>query len=486
MVRTGEKVHVNFKLGNCNQGRRDFTTSGLIDPKDTLTGVTLPTRTSMDMVQNFYRTAKEETEGHWSKDLLIQEPGVTWIEQSLDQIIEHDGVTMRGILTAKAFVIGCDSLDQPDSTLTNATLDLPMELVLESSPLPSLDGGAEICVRLLRDSIPQRSVQVSFLPQGIDLQTEDDASFERETDGNGIARYRPDRAGLFLISARILATNKNARGPKETYYSTSLTLQVTNRALTKDRSSVIAPALPVSVPPKVEMKLDHGIPPSPEQRGEVIETKKARYSVGILLYEGFEVLDTYGPIEMWGNVPEFDLFTVSEKKGPVRSAQGIESIAMYAFEEAPRIDILLVPGGIGTMDQLSNTNMIDFLQKRHVETIWTTSVCTGSALLAKAGILNGLRATSNKAFFSIAKNQSNQVQWVNKARWVEDGKVFTSSGVSAGTDMSLALVRRIFGIERAMELAKVLEYQWQEDQDVDPFALESPANNKSKNQSKPE
>ncbi len=231
MVRTGEYVHVNFKLGNCNQGRRDFTTSGLINPKDTLTGVTLPTRTSMDMVQNFYRTAKEDTEGYWSKDFLIKEEGMTWIEQSLDQIIEHDGMTMRGILTAKAFVIGCDLLDQPKSALTNATLDLPIELVLESSPLPSVDNGTEICVRLLRDSIPQRSVRVSFLPQGIDLQTEDDASFERETDANGIARFRPDRPGLLLISARILATNNSNKGPKETYYSTSLTLHVNNRSI---------------------------------------------------------------------------------------------------------------------------------------------------------------------------------------------------------------------------------------------------------------
>ena len=126
---------------------------------------------------------------------------MTWIEQTLDQIIEHDGVTMRGILTAKAFVIGCDSLDQPDSTLTNVTLDLPIELVLESSPLPSLDSGAEICVRLLRDSIPQRSVQVSFLPQGIDLQTEDDASFERETDANGIGNNQRGQASLVCFWA---------------------------------------------------------------------------------------------------------------------------------------------------------------------------------------------------------------------------------------------------------------------------------------------
>ena len=213
--------------------------------------------------------------------------------------------------------------------------------------------------------------------------------------------------------------------------------------------------------------------PTPEQLSKVTEPKKTRYSVGVILYEGFEVLDTYGPVEMWGNVTEFDLFTVAEKKGPARSAQGVATVATYDFEDAPRLDILLVPGGNGTMAQLRNEKMLTFLKRRHAESTWTTSVCTGSALLAKAGILDGLRATSNKAFFSIAKNQSTKVQWVDSARWVEDGKVFTSSGVSAGTDMSLALVGKIFGLDKARLLAKQLEYQWHEDKDADPFAIQS-------------
>ena len=218
--------------------------------------------------------------------------------------------------------------------------------------------------------------------------------------------------------------------------------------------------------------LDKNSLPTAEQLSKVVEPKQTRYSVGIVLYEGFEVLDAYGPIEMWGNVTEFDLFTVAENKGPIRSAQGVATVATYSFSDAPRIDILLVPGGIGTLTQLRNSKLIEFLQARHNETTWTTSVCTGSALLAKAGILDGLRATSNKAFFSIAKNESDKVQWQEVARWVEDGKVFTSSGVSAGTDMSLALVSKIFGLERARLLAKQLEYQWHEDKNVDPFATQ--------------
>ncbi len=216
--------------------------------------------------------------------------------------------------------------------------------------------------------------------------------------------------------------------------------------------------------------LDKSKFPSSEQLSQVAEPKKTRYSVGVVLYEGFEVLDVYGPVEMWGNVSEFDVFMVAEAKGPVRSAQGIATVATYSFDDAPHIDILMVPGGNGTIPQLKNQKLLEFLQSRHAASTWTTSVCTGSALLAKAGVLDGLQATSNKAFFSLAKNQSDKVQWVERARWVEDGKVFTSSGVSAGTDMSLALVAQIFGLDRARQLATQLEYQWHEDKDVDPFA----------------
>jgi putative intracellular protease/amidase len=217
--------------------------------------------------------------------------------------------------------------------------------------------------------------------------------------------------------------------------------------------------------------LDANIFPTNEQVQKILPPKKTRFNVGVILYEDFEVLDVYGPVEMWGNVPEFDLFTIAENKGPIRSAQGFSTIATYSFIDAPRIDIMLVPGGRGTMVQLRNPQFLEFLQARHPETLWTTSVCTGSALLAKAGILNDLKATSNKTYFSLAKQQSSRVQWIDKARWVDDGKVFTSSGVSAGTDMSLALIAKMFGFERAEMLAKQLEYQWHTDKNNDPFAI---------------
>lgn len=198
--------------------------------------------------------------------------------------------------------------------------------------------------------------------------------------------------------------------------------------------------------------------------------KAKRKNVGVVLYPGFEVLDVFGPVEMWGYIPDFNVVFIAEQAGPVPSAQGVEVVAPYSFATAPALDILMVPGGFGTMAQLENAALMDYLRKSSAGAEYTTSVCTGSALLARAGLLDGKRATSNKRFFSLAAAQDPDVKWVVAARWVEDGKVFTSSGVSAGTDMALALVARLYGREQAEALASSVEYVWEGKADDDPFA----------------
>ena len=195
-----------------------------------------------------------------------------------------------------------------------------------------------------------------------------------------------------------------------------------------------------------------------------------KMQVGILLYPGFEVLDVYGPTEMWAYVDKFQLIFIAEKIGPVNSAQGVATIATHSFETAPVLDVLLVPGGFGTQVQLGNDAILNFIRKVDKTTKFTTSVCTGSALLAKAGVLNGQRATSNKRFFYLAEEQSQKVNWVPEARWVESGKYFTSSGVSAGTDMALGVVAKLYDSQRAKDLASGLEYQWQSDSSKDDFS----------------
>lgn len=197
-----------------------------------------------------------------------------------------------------------------------------------------------------------------------------------------------------------------------------------------------------------------------------------RRVVGVVLYPDFEVLDVFGPVEMWANVPGLRVVMIAQKAGPVRSAQGVTVTADYGFDTAPPLDIIMVPGGTGTLTELKNPVFLDYLREQDRRSELTTSVCTGSALLAKAGLLTGRRATSNKKFFSIATAQDPKVAWVRRARWVEDGKYFTSSGVSAGTDMALAVVARLYGRDQARLLARTLEYQWSEDAANDPFAIQ--------------
>jgi transcriptional regulator GlxA family with amidase domain len=110
------------------------------------------------------------------------------------------------------------------------------------------------------------------------------------------------------------------------------------------------------------------------------------------------------------------------------------------------------------------------LRARAQEARFVASVCTGSALLAKAGLLDGKRATSTKLAFAWVVKQGPRVKWIRKARWVQDGNVFTSSGVSAGMDMALGVIQHIFGLDTALGVARRAEYIWNEDKSFDPFA----------------
>jgi transcriptional regulator GlxA family with amidase domain len=193
-------------------------------------------------------------------------------------------------------------------------------------------------------------------------------------------------------------------------------------------------------------------------------------TLGAVLYDDFEILDLYGPLEMFGNVGrELRIATVAERPGPVSSAQGPRTVADFGFDDCPNLDLILVPGGIGTFPQLENTRLLDFLRNRSRSAEMTMSVCSGSALLARAGLLDGRRATSNKQFFAFSAGQGQAVEWIAEARWVEDGRFATSSGGSAGTDMALGIIARLYGRERAVEIAAVTEYEWQDDPTRDPF-----------------
>jgi putative intracellular protease/amidase len=194
-------------------------------------------------------------------------------------------------------------------------------------------------------------------------------------------------------------------------------------------------------------------------------------TLGILLYERFELLDVYGPAEVFGNLGKrLKVVTVAEKAGPVASTPGLKAVADYGFEDCPPLDLILVPGGIGTLTQLSNAKLHDWLRERSKSAQVVMSVCSGSAILAKAGLLDGKRATCNKQHFRTLTAGHKNVSWVKEARWVDEGDRVTSSGVSAGIDMALHMVARLYGDDIAQRVADGIEHEWQKDAGRDPFA----------------
>ena len=200
------------------------------------------------------------------------------------------------------------------------------------------------------------------------------------------------------------------------------------------------------------------------------EVKSAR-SIGVVLFHDFELLDVFGPLEMYGMVPEsFEICMVAERGGEVASRQGPKSVVEHDFSAGRQYDILLVPGGKGTRKEVGNSTLLEWLRDQSRGAEYVTSVCTGSALLARAGVLDGVRATTNKLAFAWAISQGDEVNWEKEARWVEDGKFFTSSGVSAGMDMSLAVIGKILGQETAEQIAIWTEYEWHSEAGWDPFA----------------
>jgi transcriptional regulator GlxA family with amidase domain len=199
-------------------------------------------------------------------------------------------------------------------------------------------------------------------------------------------------------------------------------------------------------------------------------------TVAALIFPDFELLDLFGPLEMFGMLPEhFAIRLVAERERHVASAQGPVSRAddLFAddlFANGRSCDILLLPGGPGTRREVNNPALLDWLRAQAEGAAYVASVCTGSALLARAGLLDGRTATSNKQAFAWVQAQGPRVDWQARARWVEDGRFFTSSGVSAGIDMSLALIARLHGEARARQVAAWAEYDWHSDPGWDPFA----------------
>ncbi|MBO1531437.1 DJ-1/PfpI family protein [Psychrobacter sp. F1192] len=189
-----------------------------------------------------------------------------------------------------------------------------------------------------------------------------------------------------------------------------------------------------------------------------------------LIFDNFETLDLFGPIEMFGSLPKhFRIQLVSMTGGIIHNHHGVSLHTSAVTELEHQTDILLVVGGKGTRQVIEDHRFLQTLIKLSDDADWVLSVCTGSALLAKANILDNKRATSNKLAWQWVVEQSNKVDWVQQARWVVDGKFYTSSGVSAGVDMTLGFIADRHDIDTARQIANYTEYRWQEDSQLDGF-----------------
>lgn len=190
--------------------------------------------------------------------------------------------------------------------------------------------------------------------------------------------------------------------------------------------------------------------------------------IAIVLYEELTALDAVGPYEVLGRVPGAQLTFVGHTVGEVRTDTGRLGLSVDAvLEDLPDPDVLLVPGGPGQAKLMQDERLLGWLRRAHETTTWTTSVCTGSLLLAAAGLLEGRRATSH--WLAVEQLRAYGAEPV-EGRWMEDGKVMTAAGVSAGIDMALELASRLAGPEVAQAIQLGTEYDPQP-----PFDAGSPS-----------
>ena len=228
VVAPNESIEVAFKLGNCAQGKRTFRTSGLVDKAGVSSSEIHPSG-KRQLIANELVRSGEDAGGYWHMTRELKEVGPTWFCQSLDQTIEHDGQTMRGLVSGKAFVVTRNNDLELAKVKVDVALGFPLELVLCSTPFPSISQSKTVRVQLLLNGKPLAQETVSFLPHAIDTKKQSVEDFERRTDGQGMAEYAVAKPGLYLISARHLQSSEAQSDP--VYFSTTLTLRVTRNAL---------------------------------------------------------------------------------------------------------------------------------------------------------------------------------------------------------------------------------------------------------------
>jgi cyclohexyl-isocyanide hydratase len=188
--------------------------------------------------------------------------------------------------------------------------------------------------------------------------------------------------------------------------------------------------------------------------------------VGMLVFPDMTQLDLTGPYEVFSRLPELEVRLVAETSGPVKSDHGFVFTPDYSFENSPQLDILFVPGGQGVFQAMQNEKLLRYLQKQAAQSEYITSVCTGSLVLAAAGILDGFKATTH--WLSLDLLRLFDIEVVEE-RVVVDRNRITGAGVTAGIDFGLYVASKLFGEDLAKEIQLMMEYD-----PSPPFASGSP------------
>lgn len=205
---------------------------------------------------------------------------------------------------------------------------------------------------------------------------------------------------------------------------------------------------------------------SEEGAKEVAAPVRTR-NLAIFIFEGVQIIDYTGPFEVLGQAhdggkPLFNVYTVAEKAGPITTAMGMTVVPKYSFADMPKTDVLVLPGG-GVRPHLENSKVIKWVQDTSANAEYVMSVCNGAFFLGKAGLLDGLSATTFYGLIDQLKVLAPKAHVVTNQRFVDNGKIITTAGLSSGIDGALHLIETIAGRGRAQEVALNLEYNWQPD-----------------------
>jgi transcriptional regulator GlxA family with amidase domain len=192
-------------------------------------------------------------------------------------------------------------------------------------------------------------------------------------------------------------------------------------------------------------------------------------TIGIVVFANAEELDFVGPWEVFTMAKQVSggalaadgdlgVRLIAQTQGPVRCAKGMRVLPDHTFEDAPELDVVVVPGGIGTRSEADNPVLLDWLAKIAPRCEWITSVCTGSMLLQCAGLVDGARITTHWGYLPTLRDEAPDSTVLEGVRYVRDGKVVTAAGVSAGIDMALWLTGQMWGVELARATQRAMEY----------------------------